>query len=94
MPKSRSRKHSRSKKSSKSSIRMVTSGLETVGSTVLNVGKKATPVIEKGVGSIYDTLTSGLNLGVKGVKKGINFVSKKSKKRRGKRSRKNKSRRH
>jgi hypothetical protein len=94
MPKSRSRKYSRSKKSSKNSIHMVTSGLKKVGSTVVNVTKTAVPVVEKGVGVIYDTLSSGFNLGVKGVKKGINFVSKKSKKNRGKRSRKNKSRRH
>jgi hypothetical protein len=94
MPKSRSRKYGRSKKSSKNGIRMVTSGVKNVGSTVLNVGKKATPVVEKGVGVIYDTLSSGFNLGVKGIKKGINFVSQKSKKNRSKKSRKNKSRRH
>jgi len=91
MPKSRSRKYNRSKKSSKNGIRMVTSGVKNVGSSVVKVTKTAVPVVEKGVGVIYDTLNSGFNLGVKGVKKGISFVSKKN---RTKKSRKNRSRRH
>ena len=92
MPKSRSRKYNRSKKSSRNSIRMVTSGLKNVGSSVVKLTKTAVPVVEKSVGVIYDTLSSGFNLGMKGVKKGINFASK-SKKRRSKGSRKNRSRR-
>ena len=96
MYKSRSRKSKRSNKNSKKPIRMVTSGLKRVGSTVVNVTKGAVPMVEKGVGTIYDTLTSGFNLGVKGVKKGINFVGKstKGRKSRGRRTRKNRSRRH
>jgi hypothetical protein len=106
MAKSKSRKYSqrKNKKTTKrnifKSIRtttskavpMVTSGLKKVGSTVVNVTKKTAPIIEKGVGAIYNTLASGFDLGVKGVKKGIKFVNQ-SKKKRSKGSRKNKSRR-
>jgi hypothetical protein len=39
---------------------------------------KSEPLIEKGLGVIYKTVTSGLDLGVKGVKKGINVIKNKS----------------
>jgi hypothetical protein len=106
MAKSKSRKYSqrKNKKTKKGNIfksigsttskavPMVTSGLKKVGSSVVNVTKKTVPIVEKGVGAIYNTLASGFDLGIKGVKKGINFV-KPSKKRRSKGNRKNKSRR-
>jgi hypothetical protein len=106
MAKTKSRKYTKKSKrgllknitrTTAKAIPMVTSGLKTVGSEVVKVTKKATPVVEKGVGTIYGALTSGFNLGVKGIKKGVSFVTKSKKstgQSRGKRTRKNKSRRH
>ena len=82
----------------------VNKGLNVVGSTTTNLVKKSAPIIEKGVSSIYGTMSTGFDLGVKGVKnvtKGVKNVTKRvktmSNKNRGKkggRSRRRKTRKH
>lgn len=92
MPKTKSRKYSNRKSSRKSkrgffkkiksttgrAIPLAASGLKNVGSSVKNIAMKSEPIIEKGLGVIYKTVTSGFDLGVKGVKKGINVIKNKS----------------
>lgn len=56
-------------------IPFVASGLKRVGSSVKTITMKSKPAVERGLGTIYDTVFSGLNLGVKGVKKGIRVVT-------------------
>jgi hypothetical protein len=71
MPKSHTRKSKRS--SRKNSI-----SLTKIGTTTKDVAKASIPIIEKGVGAVYGTMSTGLDLGVKGVKKVTKSVSGKS----------------
>ena len=79
-------------------------GIQKVGSTVKNVATGSVPLVKKGFSQVYGTLATGFDMGMSGLKKGVNTVkevviiqksrpkhrhSKKSKK-----SRKNKSRRN
>jgi hypothetical protein len=59
-------------------IPVVASGLKRVGSSVKTITMKSKPALEKGLGSIYNTVFSGFDLGVKGVKKGIRVVTNKT----------------
>jgi hypothetical protein len=68
----------------KNAIPVVETGLKTVGNTAKVVAVKAAPVVEKGISSVYDTMVTGFDLGVKGVKQ---FSSKKSRSKRTKRRR-------
>ena len=52
----------------KNAIPVVKTGLKTVGNTAKVVAVKAAPIVEKGVSSVYNTMVSGFDLGVKGVK--------------------------
>ena len=54
----------------------VNSSLKAVGSTAQNVAKSSIPVIEKGVSVVYGTMATGLDLGMKGVKKVAKGVTK------------------
>ncbi len=59
----------------------VDNGLKKVGSTTTSLVKKSAPFIEKGVSDIYGTISTGFDLGIKGVKgmaKGVQNMSKKS----------------
>jgi hypothetical protein len=90
MPKFRSHKrhhkHKRTKrgffkkfrKTTNRAIPVVTSGLKTIGSSVKNVTVKSRPVVENSLGTIYKTVLSGFDLGVKGIKKGFHFIKNKS----------------
>ena len=94
MPKTRT--HKRNHKNKKSSrgffkklrrttgraIPVVASGLKRVGSNVKTITMKSKPTVEKGLGAIYKTVLSGFDLGVKGVKKGINIVKNKTRRHR------------
>ena len=71
MPKSRRR-------SSRRSSRKSTISLTKIGTTTKDVAKASIPIIEKGVGAVYGTMSSGLDLGVKGVKSVTKSVSGKS----------------
>ena len=66
----------------KKAIPVVETGLKTVGKTAKVVAVKAVPIVEKGVSKVYDTMLTGLDLGVKGV----NSISSRSKRTRSKRS--------
>ena len=81
--KNRSRKNFLRKitRTGKNAIPVVESGIKTVGKTAKVVAVKAAPVIEKGVSSVYNTMVTGYDLGVKGVKK-FSSRSKRSKRHR------------
>jgi hypothetical protein len=86
MSKTRSHKrHHKSKKNGRNffkkirrttgrAIPIVASGLKKVGSTVKNITMKSKPTIEKGLGLIYKSVLSGVDLGLKGIKKGIHTI--------------------
>jgi hypothetical protein len=63
-------------------IPAVASGLKRVGSNVKSITMKSKPTVEKGLGAIYKTVLSGFDLGVKGIKKGINVVKNKTRRHR------------
>ena len=87
MAKTKSRRN-RSKKGRKSTILrkirntsrrvipVVASGVKKIGSTVENVAMKSAPLVNKGLDNIYGTLATGFDMGIKGVKKGINMTAK------------------
>jgi hypothetical protein len=52
----------------KKAIPVVKTGLRTVGNTAKVVAVKAAPIVEKGVSEVYDTMVTGFDLGVKGLK--------------------------
>ena len=76
MAKSRKSRNSRKGKGVIKSIRrtanktlpVVNKGLTKVGTTAKDVASESIPVIEKGVGVVYGTMSTGLDLGVKGIK--------------------------
>lgn len=77
---------------------VVNKGLKTVGSTAKDVAKTSIPVIEKGVSAVYETMATGLDLGVKGAKSITRGVTKGGRRRSrkmtgGRRSRRHRSRR-
>lgn len=75
------------KKTTIKAIPQVKSGLKIVGTTVK---KDAVPVVEEGLSLIYSGLATGINLGVKGVKKGVEVMKTTSQRRRRGRSQKSK----
>ena len=90
---SKSRKHSRRSKSRtkslsktktilKNTANTAVSGVKKVGSVAKNVVSKSTPIIEKGVTTLYGTMATGFDLGIKGVKNAAKTVSRTTKKRR------------
>lgn len=62
-------------------IPVVKTGLKTIGKTAKVVAVKAAPIVEKGVSSVYNTMVTGYDLGVKGVKQ-FSSRSKRSKRHR------------
>jgi hypothetical protein len=71
----------------------VDKGLKTVGTTTVSLVNKSAPIVEKGVSNIYSTMSTGFDLGVKGVKnvaKGVKNISKKTHRKKGGRRRKTK----
>jgi len=68
------------KHSAKKVLPAVNNGLTKVGKTAKNAAAMSLPVIEKGVATVYGTMATGFNLGLKGTKgiiKGVNNMSKK-----------------
>lgn len=55
-------------KTSKKALPMVNKGLKNVGAVAKTVAIKSAPVIEKGVSVVYETMATGFDLGIKGVK--------------------------
>jgi hypothetical protein len=88
MAKTKSRRNRSSKKGRKGTILrkirntsrrvipVVASGVKKIGSTVENVAMKSAPLVNKGLDNIYGTLATGFDMGIKGVKKGINMTAK------------------
>jgi hypothetical protein len=56
------------KNTSSKALPVLGKGLETVGTTAKHVAVESAPIIERGVSTVYGTLASGFDLGVKGVK--------------------------
>jgi len=86
---SKSRKHSRMSKSmsktksiAKNTASSAVRGVKTVGSVAKNVVSKSTPIIEKGVTTLYGTMATGFDLGIKGAKNAATSVSRMTKKKR------------
>jgi hypothetical protein len=69
-------------KTANKTLPVVDKGLKKVGTTAKNVAEVSIPVIEKGVSTVYGTMSTGLDLGIKGVKS----ISKSMSKRRRSRS--------
>lgn len=63
-------------KKMKRSIPVMKSSLKKVGTTMKNVTKKATPIVNKGLESAYGTLASTFDMGVKGVGKVVAKMNK------------------
>jgi hypothetical protein len=88
MPKFRSHKrhHKRTKRglfkkfkrTTGRAIPALASGLKKLGTNVKNVTMKSRPVVENSLGTIYKTVLSGFDLGVKGIKKGVHLIKNKS----------------
>lgn len=60
----------------KRTIPIMKSSLKKVGSTVKNVTRKATPVVNKGLEKAYGTLASTFDMGVKGLGKVVSKMNK------------------
>jgi hypothetical protein len=56
----------------------ISKSVKSVTKTAQNVADASIPVIEKGVGAVYGTMATGLDLGVKGAKSITKSMSKKS----------------
>lgn len=92
----------RNRKSLMKSIKNVTSevlpivdnGLNTVGRVTKTLAKKSVPVVEKGVSAVYGTMSTGFDLGVKGVKTVANSVKMSKKRSHSKGGRRRRTRRH
>jgi len=56
-------------------IPIVASGIKNVGTNVANITLKSRPKIEKGLGTLYNGVLTGFDLGVKGIKTGVNVIT-------------------
>jgi len=71
---------------SKGALPALGRGLKNVGKGAKYVAVKSAPVVEKGVSAIYGTIAKGVNLGFKGLAKGLKS-RRRSKKRGGRKTR-------
>ena len=69
------------KKTTDKALPVVNKGLTTVGKTAKDAATASIPAIEKGVGVVYGTMATGLDLGVKGIKSVTKGMSKKNRSR-------------
>ncbi len=91
MGKSRRNRGSSLKNIAKGALPAVDKGLRTVGKTANAATKASLPIIEKGVSVVYDTMSTGFDLG----KKGVSSVTRKARSLAGGRRRRRRgSRRH
>lgn len=83
------------KNTANKALPMVDKGLKSLGKASKNVVESSIPVIEQGVSKVYDTMSSGLDLGVKSVKSITKKVtSKRSRSRTRKGGKKTRHRKH
>ena len=66
------------KKTTSRAIPIVASGLKKVGTNVKNITMKSKPVVEKGLGVLYKSVMSGLDFGLKGIKRGVHVIKSKT----------------
>ena len=66
-------------KKTNKALPVVNKGLITIGNTAKNIAETSIPVIEKGVSTVYGTMATGFDLGVKGANtvKGMTMTNKK-----------------
>ena len=50
-------------------------GIKTIGNVTKNVVSKSAPIVEKGVTSVYGTMATGFDLGVKGAKSAVTSIA-------------------
>lgn len=81
MPKTRkSMRKSRSRSNSaKKMIKKMVPVVKNVGKTTLKLAKQAQPVVEKGVGVVYNTMAKGFDMGLRGAKQLVNSKTKRRK---------------
>jgi hypothetical protein len=60
----------------------VASGLKKVGVNVKNITMKSRPKVEKGLGLLYKSVLTGIDLGVKGIKKSVHTITRKTRRHR------------
>lgn len=73
---------------------IVDKGLNTVGSVTKTLAKKSVPIVEEGVSTVYGTMSTGFDLGVKGVKNVASSIKMSKKRRHHKGGRRRRTRRH
>ena len=66
------------KKTSSKAVPIVKSGLKSVGSTVKTVAIKSAPTVNKGLEGVYGALATGFDMGIKGISKGVSKMTKKT----------------
>jgi hypothetical protein len=83
MSKTKSRKNRSKSKTfmrvTKKTLPIVAARLKKIGSHVKNITIKSRPGIEKGLGTVYNSVLTGFDYGVKRIKKGIHVIKNKSK---------------
>ena len=70
------------KKNSQKAAPVINKSLTKIGTVAEGVAVKSVPIVKKGVSSVYGTLASGFDLGVKGVKTVTRRVTKSKRSRR------------
>jgi len=75
------------KKTSVNAVPVVGKGLTKIGSVAKGVAVKSVPIVERGVSTVYGTLATGFNMGVKGATSVAKGITKNKRRRRGKKTR-------
>jgi len=65
-------------KTANQTLPVIDKGLKTIGTTTKDIAKASIPIIEKGVSVVYGTMATGVDLGVKGIKKTLKSRSRKT----------------
>jgi hypothetical protein len=82
------------KKTTENTLPIVNKGLTKVGTVAKKVVSSSVPLVKKSVSSVYNTLASGFDLGIKGVKQittKVSNITQSKRKYKGKKSQKRKS---
>ena len=79
---SRTKAMSRTKDMVRNTADTAFQSIKKVGSVAKKVVSKSTPIVEKGVSTVYGTMATGFDLGIKGAKTAAKSVSQMTKKRR------------
>ena len=77
------------KKTTEKAAPVVNKGLTKIGTTAEGLAVKSVPIVKKGVSTVYGTLASGFDLGVKGVKTVAKRVKKNKRSKKNRKTRKN-----